>query len=623
MKKKILSTKDILKSSVEMVYDAGVYLLLFELIYKGLILILFRPIINITVSLFIRSRGYDILLNGEISQFLFSFTGILMIVVLMIISVIVIYYEFSVILLILDSSKKKEKIELLKITENALLKMKNVIKNKNIGLALYILILIPILNIGIQSSLMPTLSIPEFITGEIAKYPGSEILFFILGFSLIYLFAKLFIVLPIMMFSNKSFKDASKISFKAIKGEGFQIAFLIILAMIIWITLTYLPFIILENVEFILLRILRGASNISMTLFTLLISPFILSLSLESYNSYVKLGELDRDELYQEIELGYFGKKIWRLLDIILDFVQVIISKIKNHIKIFIALIIVLIIGLNIYSEESITPIFDKQLLIGHRGGEYGVENTISTILFAGENGADYVEMDVLLTKDNVPVVIHDNNLRRLAGESKNISDMTLEEVREITIRSGGKTDRIPTLQELSRAVKGKTKLLLEFKTHGKEKESVVDKTIEVLEAEGILEETIFHTSSNSIIKEFNEKYEKLSIGYVFIGKIGTLSAKKMSRLPVDFISAEQSLINKKMLREIHKNAMPVFAWTVNSDHNVRRLLELGVDGIITNYPVEMTEIRDEYKDYNVPNQFRQMKFEKIKRKRIRTKAIF
>src|SRR5699024_12275441 len=116
------------------------------------------------------------------------------------------------------------KINLLEITEKSLIKLKNVIKNRHIGLALYILVLIPILNIGIQSSLLPTLSIPDFITGEVAKYPGSEILFILLGVGLIYLFAKLFITLPIMTFGNKSFREASKLSFKTIKGEGFQIA---------------------------------------------------------------------------------------------------------------------------------------------------------------------------------------------------------------------------------------------------------------------------------------------------------------------------------------------------------------------------------------------------------------
>ena len=599
MKRKTLNIKNMLRSSFRMVYDAGLYLLLFELIYKGLILLLFRPILNVIVSLFIKASGYEILFNGEASKFLLSFTGIFMILVVMLVSVILVYYEFSVVLLILESSKNKKEIKLLKITETALVKLKKVIKNRHIGLALYVLVLIPILNIGIQSSLVPTLSIPDFITGELAKYPGSGVLFFLLGFGLIYLFAKLFIVLPIMLFNEKTFKEASKLSFKTIKGEALQVAFLIIVGMIIWVTLTYLPFKILENVQFIVLRIARSLSNISLALFTLLISPFVLSISLETYDFYVQLGDLKKEKDLETIELGYFGKKIWNLLENLLEFIQFLLLKARKYSKTVLVLVLILISGFNIYAEESVKPIYDKQLLIGHRGGEYGVENTISTILYAGTNGADYVEMDVLLTKDNVPVVIHDNNLKRLGKTPENISDLTVEEVKKITIASGGKKDAIPSLEDLSREVKGKTKLLLEFKTHGKEKASIVDETIKVLKKEGILEETIFHTSENELIEEFNEKYEELSIGYVFIGKIGTFSARKMSNMPVDFISAEESLINKKMLREVHKAGKAVFAWTINDDYKAERLLELGVDGLITDYPVEMIELRDKYRDFN------------------------
>src|SRR5699024_2254060 len=235
--------------------------------------------------------------------------------VVMIISVILVYYESSVILLILDSTKNKEKINLLEITEKSLIKLKNVIKNRHIGLALYILVLIPILNIGIQSSLLPTLSIAVFIAGQVADYPGSEILFVLLGVGFIYLFANIFITLPIMTFGNKSFREASKLSFKSITGEGFHIALIIITGMLIWIMITYLPFMLLENAQFILLRILRGASNISMTLFTLLISPFMLSIALATYNSYVTSGYLNRKQGQGKIKLGFLGKKMWYILE--------------------------------------------------------------------------------------------------------------------------------------------------------------------------------------------------------------------------------------------------------------------------------------------------------------------
>ena len=72
-----------------------------------------------------------------------------------------------------------------------------------------------------------------------------------------------------------------------------------------------------------------------------------------------------------------------------------------------------------------------------------------------------------------------------------------------------------------------------------------------------------------------------------------------MANLQVDFICAEESLINKKMIREVHKSGKAVFAWTINDDYKAERLFELGVDGIITDYPIEMVPLRDKYTEYN------------------------
>ena len=599
MMKKTLNIKNILMDSFRNIYDVGVYLLLFELVYKGLILILFKPVLNVIVSLFIRAGGYEVLVNGDISRFLFSFSGVLMVLVVMVTSVVLVYYEFTVIILILEQSKKKQEIKLLELTQEALLKLQNVIQIKQMGLALYILILIPILNIGIQSALVPTLSIPDFIIGELAKYPGSEYLFIFLGLILLSLFAKLFIVLPVMILENKSFNEASKKSFRVIKGEGFQIAFTIFIGLALWLLLSDLPFMLLENVQFIVLRILRWFSNISMTLFTLLISPFILAISLSVYYDYIRIGQLSVGEIKENIPLGFVSKKVWSVLEIVFAFIQKVISKVREHVKVFLLVALVLTIIFNVYFEESISPIYDKQLLVGHRGGEYGVENTIDTILYAGLNGADYVEMDVLLSLDNIPVVIHDNNLKRLGGVSKNISDLTYEEISQIKIKGGGKESNIPSLTDLARAVKGKTKLLLEFKTHGKEQVSIVDKVMEILDDEGILEETIFHTSEEDIIKEFGEKHPDLTMGYVFIGTIGNLSSSKMAKMPIKFISAEESLISKNLLKAAHRADVAVYAWTINDDYKAKRLFELGVDAVITDYPVEMVPLRDEFIEFH------------------------
>ena len=575
MERQNLKTKNTLKNSLGMIYHSVIYLILFEVIYKGLILIIFKPILEIIVSLFNKDGDYAFFINPDMTKLLLKSTGYLMILILTIISVMLVYYELSVILLLLEKSRKKEKIKLLQIAKTAALKLKNVIKVKNLGLALYILALIPILNIGLQSSIYPIFSIPHYLIRKADKFPGGKIILPLLVLGFIYLFVKLFTVLPIMTFTDKSFKEASEESFKTIKGRGYKIAFLIIIVLGIWLMLTYPPLMLLELIQFKLPKVLRSASNIAITLFTLAISPLIFAISLESYNSHNELEGLKREEVYEKKQSGYLAKNM------------------------FIILTLVLIVGITAYSDESVRPIYDKQLLIGHRGGDYGVENTIDTILYAGTNGADYTEIDVLLSKDNIPVVIHDNNLKRLADTSEKISNMTVGEVKDVTIEDKGDKDDIPLLDELSRAVKGKAKLLVEFKIHEKEKESIIDNSIEILEREGILGETTFQTAEKKIINEFNKKYEDLTMGFIYKGRIGAFTAKRLSKMPVDFVSVKESLINKKMVKEMHKSGKAIFTWTTNNDYKAERLLKLGVDGIITDHSIEMVELRDKYKDYN------------------------
>ncbi len=596
MKSKSLRQKNILKDSFKTIYRASIHLLVFEIIYKNLLLILFKPIRTSIISLFVRAKTQEVLFNEEIPSFLMSFAGLISIIALTAIFIILIYYEFTVILLILNSVKGKEKINLIKINKSALVKVKDTIKNRSIGLALYILLLIPILNISIVLSLLPTLSITDLIPRLIYNLPASRILLPIVGLAIIYLFTKLFIVLPIIIFKGKTFKEAVQISFKTIKGEEFRGIFFIIAGTLAFLVISRLPFNIGDSINYKLVSTFRSLSNISMRIFTLAITPILLSISFESFSSYFKLGYLSEEEINKKSQLRKFGKIVENILERVLIFVEVAVIFIGKYKKTFMLLTLTLIIGANVYAEKGARPLKDKQIVIGHRGGEYGVENTVDTIVFVGNEGSDYVEMDVLLTKDNIPVVIHDNNLKRLAKIDKKISDLKLKDIKDITIESASKEDEIPTLKELAKEAKGKTKLLLEFKLHGKEKESIVDKTIDILRKEGILEDTIFQTAEEDLIREFNKKYEDLYMGYIYKSKKKSITIKKALELPVDFISAKGSFIDKNMIRQVHKYEKPIFAWTIDDLYKAERLLDLGVDGIITNYPLEMIQVIERYK---------------------------
>ncbi len=597
-KVKLADVKNMMKDSMKSTFHIGIYILLFEVFYKGIIYILFRPLLNLISSFFIQAGGYEILINGDIKNFFFSFWGILMVLVLTLLAILIIYYEFTVLLILIDRSKKKKEIKLNLVMKEAVTHTDRVFEKIQVGLGIYMLVLIPILNLGFSSSLLPSLAVPAFIIDELEKWHGGVFLILLGIIVLIYIFAKLFLVLPIMVFSNKDFKDSAKISFRTMKGQGIRISGVIILATLIWGSIGSLPVLLFENSSSVIFQILSLISSIVLLIFTLLASPFILTMSYEIYNFYVEKGAILREEERGKLKLGRIRNGILEFMYKVLEKIDGFIIRHKSKSAILFAFVLAIIIGISFYDVTTSNSFLEEPLIIGHRGTGYGVENTLDTILQSRDYGAQYAEMDILLSKDNIPMVTHDNNLKRLSGKNLKVSDLTAEEIGKITIKKGKEESYIPTLEELARACKGNVKLLVEFKSHGKEEVSILDATMDVLKREGILEETIFQTAENSLLEEFNEKYPDSKIGYVFIGKIGRINSLNIGRVDADFLSVEESLIDKHLIRAGHRNELPIFAWTINKEYKAETLLLSGVDGIITDYPDLMQKVKDEHMEY-------------------------
>jgi len=107
---------------------------------------------------------------------------------------------------------------------------------------------------------------------------------------------------------------------------------------------------------------------------------------------------------------------------------------------------------------------------VGHRGVRLELnsgipENTIESLTYAFDNGAEAVEIDVILTKDNIPVVIHDDNINRLLEGEGFVSQMTFEELRKFPYRHASPTVQIPTLDDVLELIKSRgKKILVEIK---------------------------------------------------------------------------------------------------------------------------------------------------------------
>ena len=215
----------------------------------------------------------------------------------------------------------------------------------------------------------------------------------------------------------------------------------------------------------------------------------------------------------------------------------------------------------------------------------------IQSIEGAIEQGADYAEIDILLSQDNIPVVVHDSNLFRLTGKGINVYEQTADELTSILIEQNGNEGHISTLDEICKTTNGKIGLFIELKSHGYEEESIIERAVEVVRQNGMEEMCMFQSSEMALMQELHEKYPEFGTGYIIIGKIGGLSVNQIRDMPFDILAFEEAAITQPLISSCHRSGKQIYVWTVNETSEIEKLYQMQVDGIVTDFPQKAKEI--------------------------------
>ncbi|MER2133124.1 MAG: glycerophosphodiester phosphodiesterase [Arthrobacter sp.] len=224
-----------------------------------------------------------------------------------------------------------------------------------------------------------------------------------------------------------------------------------------------------------------------------------------------------------------------------------------------------------------------EALVLGHRGfSGGGVENTISGLRAASAVGADLVEMDVMQSSDGEFVVMHDASLQRLAGRNEAVGDLTLAELTSLTVHDQfGHSDSIPSLRDyILAAQEAGEPLLIELKLHGGETEDYVERLIAELESLDALHENIYHSLSQEKAEELKRLRPELYVGLTL-----AVAGVAAPATTADFIVVEEASYTAAVRESAWADGKDVYVWTVNGSGAIRNMLRDGVDGIITDHP--------------------------------------
>lgn len=216
-------------------------------------------------------------------------------------------------------------------------------------------------------------------------------------------------------------------------------------------------------------------------------------------------------------------------------------------------------------------------LIIGHRGAAgLAPENTIGSLQAGIDAGVQMVEADLRLTKDGKVVIIHDPTLIRTHDDRRKISDLTLEEIKNISKKEGRE---IPELNEFLQAAK--LPLNLELKVDGMEQA--------VLDAVKSFPHKVLISSNNPVVlKKVRALDGKIPLGFIIGPKMGYMWPFMMAvakQLDLYSIHPVHTLVTPVHMKSMRRLGVKVFAWTVNSIHDYLIAKGMGVDGVFTDFP--------------------------------------
>ena len=221
-------------------------------------------------------------------------------------------------------------------------------------------------------------------------------------------------------------------------------------------------------------------------------------------------------------------------------------------------------------------------LKIGHRGAKaYEPENTLRSFKKALRLGVNAVELDVRRTKDNVLMVIHDEEVDKITDGSGLVKELTLEEIKELSTEKG---EKIPTLEEALDFLDRKVKILVELKEMGLE-ERVLDMILD----RGLEEDVIivsFHEEALMKVRELNEKVET---GLIYVRHKNPI--EKAKELGAKYLLPLYHFTHTSDVEKAHGEGLKVIVWTINKQEEIPEYVEKGVDGIASDKPEILNEV--------------------------------
>ncbi|MCP4138086.1 MAG: glycerophosphodiester phosphodiesterase [bacterium] len=224
---------------------------------------------------------------------------------------------------------------------------------------------------------------------------------------------------------------------------------------------------------------------------------------------------------------------------------------------------------------------------IAHRGySEKYPENTLLAFEKAIEHGAHMIELDIHLSKDGIPVVIHDDYINRTSNGQGMVKDLTLEELRAFNYNNGNSAcgdQAIPTLEDVLDLVKGKAELNIEIKKCPVKYDKIEAALVELLKKKGFLESAIISSFDHFSLRIIKDIEPVIKTGMLYDSE-WLMFRQEVEALDLYSIHPNVDVVEPGQVKWAKEKGLKVYPWVAYNRGTIERLSVMGlVDGIMVN----------------------------------------
>jgi glycerophosphoryl diester phosphodiesterase len=537
---------------------------------------IFVPLISFIFQRMILLYNSGIVLNEDIFKIFMDKDNLFSLLLILILAITFLFMEMSIYAIVSQKKMFKKEISITEAFLTALSKLPRLLTIELIYFLVLFIFVLPLVELPVDTNISRSVEIPVFIENRIAENPFYTIIYFCSLIIMIYGLYRLIFTLHGVLLRKEKMSLAMKHSLMLTKisptSTFLKLVFINVFYSSIGFGFLFLISLLNKNFDIYLPqfieRYLISFSSIFLYLHTMLLTPFnMIFLTRLYYNLSERL------DLPTEDKLKLYAIPFLKKLE------NKIYLGIKQK-KISFLIFILITIAFSLYTSFTNQNQFLNQsrniTVIAHRSGykDYP-ENSISAISNAIDKNIEIIEIDVQLTKDNVPVVHHDYSLLRMTGVNKNIKDVSFQALQNFTIKGYDET-YIPSLKEVLDYVDKQAFVLIDLKGMYNN-EVLIDNIMKDVLASDMSDFVYIQSFNTDILSYTKSNYPQIKVGQVMYFFWG-----RLSNLDVDFYTVHHSMLNRDLMKEILKLDKKVWVWTIETQKELDLVLNYNIDGIIT-----------------------------------------